>query len=143
MADLKLGLATGYWSSGPPAGAAEAIREAERLGFDSFWLTEHHFQHEGYETTPNLVLFGLHLAGTEEQPSATFVDTRGERARALSSPSAHRPPPELWSMRETGPVREPARKGRKASPSFLKIPSLVPTRNPLSPRERERTSTVS
>jgi F420-dependent oxidoreductase-like protein len=40
MADFKLGLSTGYWSSGPPAGAAEAIREAERLGFDSFWTAE-------------------------------------------------------------------------------------------------------
>jgi alkanesulfonate monooxygenase SsuD/methylene tetrahydromethanopterin reductase-like flavin-dependent oxidoreductase (luciferase family) len=36
---------------------------ADRLGFDTMWLTEHHFQHEGYETTPNLILFGVHLAG--------------------------------------------------------------------------------
>jgi alkanesulfonate monooxygenase SsuD/methylene tetrahydromethanopterin reductase-like flavin-dependent oxidoreductase (luciferase family) len=36
---------------------------ADELGFDTLWLTEHHFQHEGYEVTPNLVLFGLHLAG--------------------------------------------------------------------------------
>ncbi len=40
MDDFKLGLSTGYWSSGPPAGAAEAIAEAERLGFDSFWTAE-------------------------------------------------------------------------------------------------------
>ncbi|MDQ2727409.1 MAG: LLM class flavin-dependent oxidoreductase [Actinomycetota bacterium] len=38
-------------------------RTADGLGFDTFWLTEHHFQHEGYEVTPNLVLFGVHLAG--------------------------------------------------------------------------------
>jgi alkanesulfonate monooxygenase SsuD/methylene tetrahydromethanopterin reductase-like flavin-dependent oxidoreductase (luciferase family) len=37
-------------------------RLADDLGFDTLWLTEHHFQHEGYEVTPNLVLFGLHLA---------------------------------------------------------------------------------
>jgi alkanesulfonate monooxygenase SsuD/methylene tetrahydromethanopterin reductase-like flavin-dependent oxidoreductase (luciferase family) len=36
---------------------------ADELGYDTFWLTEHHFQHEGYEVTPNLILFGLHLAG--------------------------------------------------------------------------------
>ena len=36
---------------------------ADELGFDTLWLTEHHFQHEGYEVTPNLILFGLHLAG--------------------------------------------------------------------------------
>ena len=40
MAELKLGLSTGYWSSGPPPGAAEAVLEAERLGFDSFWTAE-------------------------------------------------------------------------------------------------------
>jgi alkanesulfonate monooxygenase SsuD/methylene tetrahydromethanopterin reductase-like flavin-dependent oxidoreductase (luciferase family) len=36
---------------------------ADELGYDTLWLTEHHFQHEGYEVTPNLILFGLHLAG--------------------------------------------------------------------------------
>jgi alkanesulfonate monooxygenase SsuD/methylene tetrahydromethanopterin reductase-like flavin-dependent oxidoreductase (luciferase family) len=29
---------------------------ADRLGYDSFWLTEHHFQREGYEIIPNVVL---------------------------------------------------------------------------------------
>jgi alkanesulfonate monooxygenase SsuD/methylene tetrahydromethanopterin reductase-like flavin-dependent oxidoreductase (luciferase family) len=38
-------------------------RLADDLGYDTLWLTEHHFQHEGYEVTPNLILFGLHLAG--------------------------------------------------------------------------------
>ena len=40
MTELKLGLSTGYWSSGPPPGAADAVLEAERLGFDSFWTAE-------------------------------------------------------------------------------------------------------
>ncbi|MEY4361260.1 MAG: hypothetical protein RL391_566 [Actinomycetota bacterium] len=38
--DIKLGYNTGYWSSGPPAGALDAVREAERLGFDSIWTAE-------------------------------------------------------------------------------------------------------
>jgi F420-dependent oxidoreductase-like protein len=38
--DLKLGLNTGYWGAGPPAGAVEAIAEAEKLGFDSIWAAE-------------------------------------------------------------------------------------------------------
>lgn len=37
---MKLGLAAGYWSAGPPAGIAEAVAEAERLGFDSMWTSE-------------------------------------------------------------------------------------------------------
>jgi alkanesulfonate monooxygenase SsuD/methylene tetrahydromethanopterin reductase-like flavin-dependent oxidoreductase (luciferase family) len=35
---------------------------AERLGYDSFWLTEHHFQYEGYEVVPNGLLFSAFLA---------------------------------------------------------------------------------
>ena len=34
----------------------------DALGFDSFWLTEHHFQYEGYEVVPNGILFGAVLA---------------------------------------------------------------------------------
>lgn len=37
-------------------------KAADRLGYDTMWLTEHHFQYEGYEVLPNLVLFGLHCA---------------------------------------------------------------------------------
>ena len=40
MAQLKLGLNTGYWAGGPPLGAAESVLEAERLGFDSIWTAE-------------------------------------------------------------------------------------------------------
>ena len=36
--------------------------DAERLGYDAFWLTEHHFQHEGYEVVPNGILLGAFLA---------------------------------------------------------------------------------
>jgi F420-dependent oxidoreductase-like protein len=38
--DLRLGLNVGYWAGGPPPGAAEAVREADRLGFDSVWTAE-------------------------------------------------------------------------------------------------------
>ena len=38
----------------------------DRLGFDSFWLTEHHFQHEGYEVIPNGILAGTILAERTE-----------------------------------------------------------------------------
>ncbi|MGI9594823.1 MAG: LLM class F420-dependent oxidoreductase [Acidimicrobiales bacterium] len=37
---MRLGLGMGYWSAGPPAGAAEQIATAERLGFDCMWTAE-------------------------------------------------------------------------------------------------------
>ena len=37
---LKLAYTTGYWAGGPPPGVSEAVAEAERLGFDSFWCAE-------------------------------------------------------------------------------------------------------
>ena len=37
---MKLGLATGYWSSGPPPGIENSIALAEKLGFDSVWAAE-------------------------------------------------------------------------------------------------------
>jgi F420-dependent oxidoreductase-like protein len=37
---MKLGFHLGYWSSGPPAGALEAVLQAEKLGFDSVWTAE-------------------------------------------------------------------------------------------------------
>ena len=34
----------------------------DRLDYDTFWMAEHHFQPEGYECLPNLLLFQVHLA---------------------------------------------------------------------------------
>ncbi len=39
-----------------------SAKEAERLGFDSFWTTEHHFQYEGYEVIPNGLLISTWIA---------------------------------------------------------------------------------
>jgi F420-dependent oxidoreductase-like protein len=38
--ELRLGLNLGYWGGGPPPGAQESVREADRLGFDSVWTAE-------------------------------------------------------------------------------------------------------
>lgn len=49
-------------------GKAEAMAIAmDRLGYDAFWMAEHHFQHEGYECIPNLPLFYVHLAHVTEK----------------------------------------------------------------------------
>lgn len=33
----------------------------DELGYDTLWLAEHHFQHEGYECIPNLLMLSVHL----------------------------------------------------------------------------------
>ena len=44
-----------------PKAEAIAVRMDE-LGFDTFWAAEHHFQREGYECIPNLLMMYVHLA---------------------------------------------------------------------------------
>jgi alkanesulfonate monooxygenase SsuD/methylene tetrahydromethanopterin reductase-like flavin-dependent oxidoreductase (luciferase family) len=34
----------------------------DRLGYNTFWMAEHHFQREGYECIPNVLMAALHLA---------------------------------------------------------------------------------
>ena len=48
---------------------ATAFEKAEHLaqlmdqvGYDTFWMAEHHFQREGFECIPNLLMFSVHLA---------------------------------------------------------------------------------
>jgi alkanesulfonate monooxygenase SsuD/methylene tetrahydromethanopterin reductase-like flavin-dependent oxidoreductase (luciferase family) len=36
----------------------------DRLGWDTLWMAEHHFQYEGYEVIPNLLMLAVHLAHT-------------------------------------------------------------------------------
>jgi alkanesulfonate monooxygenase SsuD/methylene tetrahydromethanopterin reductase-like flavin-dependent oxidoreductase (luciferase family) len=41
----------------------EAIANVlDKNGYDTIWLAEHHFQHEGYEVIPNLLMVAVHLA---------------------------------------------------------------------------------
>jgi alkanesulfonate monooxygenase SsuD/methylene tetrahydromethanopterin reductase-like flavin-dependent oxidoreductase (luciferase family) len=42
---------------------AQAIAQTmDRLGYDTFWTAEHHFQYEGYECIPNVLMLAVHLA---------------------------------------------------------------------------------
>src|SRR6478609_9341744 len=42
---------------------AEAMAKLmDRLGYSAFWMAEHHFQREGYECIPNVLMAALHLA---------------------------------------------------------------------------------
>ena len=46
----------------------EAIaKKMDALGYDTLWLAEHHFQHEGYECIPNDLMLAVHLAHVTNQ----------------------------------------------------------------------------
>src|SRR5215467_7559358 len=38
------------------------VQLMDRLGYDTWWAAEHHFQREGYECIPNLLMLFVHLA---------------------------------------------------------------------------------
>ena len=38
------------------------VQLMDRVGYDTFWMAEHHFQREGFECIPNLLLLNVHLA---------------------------------------------------------------------------------
>ena len=47
---------------------AKAIAQLmDRVGFDTLWLAEHHFQLEGYECIPNIPMLSVHLAHVTER----------------------------------------------------------------------------
>jgi len=42
-------------------------RQMDRLGYDTFWMAEHHFQPEGTECIPNLLMMATHLAAVTKR----------------------------------------------------------------------------
>ena len=40
----------------------DIAKTADRLGYNTLWLAEHHFQREGYECLPNLLMQFVHLS---------------------------------------------------------------------------------
>ena len=47
--------------------ALQISKHLEANGYDEFWMAEHHFQPEGYEGIPNLLMLGLYLATQTER----------------------------------------------------------------------------
>ena len=47
--------------------ALDISKHLEKLGFQEFWMAEHHFQPEGYEAIPNLLMLGLYLSTQTEK----------------------------------------------------------------------------
>lgn len=81
MSNLKLGYAVGYWSAGPPAGAKEAIIEAERLGYDSVWTAEAY----GSDALTPLAWWG---AATERMRLGTAIMQMSARTPAATAMAA-------------------------------------------------------
>ena len=78
---LKLGLNTGYWAGGPPAGVEEAIAEAERLGLDSIWTAEAY----GSDGLTPLAWWG---ASTERLQLGTAITQMSARQPAATAMAA-------------------------------------------------------
>ena len=51
----------------PLAVAEDLAVLMDGLGYDTLWLAEHHFQREGYECIPNILLLATHLAARTER----------------------------------------------------------------------------
>lgn len=47
--------------------ARALARLLDRLGYDTFWIAEHHFQPEGYECIPNILMMAVDLAHQTER----------------------------------------------------------------------------
>ncbi|MEX2247842.1 MAG: LLM class F420-dependent oxidoreductase [Dehalococcoidia bacterium] len=78
---LKLGLATGYWASGPPAGIEDSIAEAERLGFDSIWTAEAY----GSDCLTPLAWWGARTSRLKLGTSIAQISARTPSAMAMAA----------------------------------------------------------
>ena len=80
---------------------AEAIaRVMDEGGWDTLWMAEHHFQQEGYEVIPNLLMAAVHLCHLTKTPEdrlrlqhradvASAAAGRGLRLRRHHDQGAH------------------------------------------------------
>ncbi|HAP76763.1 MAG TPA: LLM class F420-dependent oxidoreductase [Acidimicrobiaceae bacterium] len=78
---MKLGYNSGYWSSGPPNGALEAIQEAERLGFSSVWTAEAY----GSDALSPLAWWGAHTSTIQLGTAIIQMSARTPAATAMAA----------------------------------------------------------
>ena len=78
---LQLGYNTGYWGSGPPGGALEAIQEAERLGFTSVWTAEAY----GSDALTPLAWWGAHTSKVQLGTGIVQMSARTPAATAMAA----------------------------------------------------------
>ncbi|MEY4632737.1 MAG: hypothetical protein RLZ18_109 [Actinomycetota bacterium] len=78
---LSLGYNTGYWGSGPPSGALEGIKEADRLGFDSIWTAEAY----GSDSLTPLAWWGSQTQNVRLGTSIVQMSARTPAATAMAA----------------------------------------------------------
>lgn len=81
MSELKLGYNTGYWGSGPPAGALDAIKTAESLGFSSIWTAEAY----GSDALTPLAWWGAQTSTVKLGTSIIQMSARTPAATAMAA----------------------------------------------------------
>ena len=81
MTDLKLGYNTGYWSSGPPKGALDAVKQAESLGFNSVWTAEA----SGSDALTPLAWWGAHTENIQLGTAIMQMSARTPTAAAMAA----------------------------------------------------------
>ncbi|MEX0847522.1 MAG: LLM class F420-dependent oxidoreductase [Ilumatobacteraceae bacterium] len=79
--DIKLGYNTGYWGSGPPNGALDAIVEAERLGYTSVWTAEAY----GSDALTPLAWWGAHTERVKLGTGIVQMSARTPAATAMAA----------------------------------------------------------
>ncbi|UNX56539.1 LLM class F420-dependent oxidoreductase [Georgenia sp. TF02-10] len=78
---MRLGYSLGYWSAGPPPGAAEAVAAADDLGLDSVWTAEAY----GSEAFTPLAWWG---AGTRRVRLGTAIAQMSARTPTATAMAA-------------------------------------------------------
>lgn len=78
---MKLGYHLGYWSSGPPDGALEAITTAEQLGYDSVWTAEGY----GSDALTPLAWWGSATSRVKLGTNITQMSARTPTATAMAA----------------------------------------------------------
>jgi len=78
---MRLGLNLAYWAGGPPPGAAEAVLEADRLGFDSVWAAEAY----GSDALTPLAWWGAHTQNVRLGTAIAQVSARTPAATAMAA----------------------------------------------------------
>src|SRR5207248_10449086 len=82
LVSLKLGLNTGFWASKAPAATTlEAIKEAERLGFDSIWTSEAY----GCDVLTPLAWWGSQTENVRLGTSIMQISARRPTAAAMAA----------------------------------------------------------